>query len=240
VLAAQPVKDDTQIRRPSKASNDERPPPFLIRFLGGTLRLVVIDFPLILLFAAFFTASIIHRVHDKYLVKQIDLMIFQDKARDLQELTYYHRSCQMDDEISATTTEELIVPTNATAEECVAHQMTHGASVYRDLLTPQTMHELREFIVEENKKQDGFWVIANEHRYSWGIDVNMHPAIKKYWKELGSNELLVRGIQAIVGPDPAIIEFTAITSSYGAKDQFDHQDVVAPGSGIKYAHCKFP
>jgi hypothetical protein len=42
-----------------------------------------------------------------------------------------------------------------------------------------------------------------------------------------------------VGPDPAIIEFTAITSAYGAKDQFDHQDVIAPGNGIKYAHCKF-
>lgn len=223
-----------------KVQGDTKRPPLLLRFFGGILRFAIIDFPVASLFAAMVATLFLHEAHDKYLAKQIDLMIFQEKSRDFWEQTYYHRYCQMDDEVSATSTEELFVPINATADECVEHQMTHGVSVYRDLLTPETMHELREFIVEENKKQDGFYVIENEHRWSWGIDVNMHPSIKKYWKELGSNELLVRGIQAIVGPDPAIIEFTAITSGYGAKDQFDHQDVVSPGSGIKYAQSYMP
>lgn len=235
----QPVKNhaDSPLQ-PSKGSRTPSPTPFWIRLLGGTLRSLVIDIPLTLLFTAIVAAAIVDKVHDKYLAKQIDLMKFQENSRDFLELTYYHRYCEMDDEISATSNDQLLVPENATAEECVAHQMTHGVSVYRNLLTPETMHELREFIVEENKKQDGFYVIENDFRYSWGIDVNMHPAIKKYWKELGSNELLVKGIQAIVGPDPAIIEFTAITSAYGAADQFDHQDVIPPGNGIKYAHCK--
>ena len=210
-----------------------------MRFLGGLMRILVIDFPLTLLFAAVVGATILHRTHDKYLSKQLELMIFQDRYRQFKELTYYHRECRLEKEVSATSREELIVPYNATADECVAHQMKHGASLYRDLLTPETMHDLREFIVAENTKQDGFHVIENEHRYSWGLDINMHPALKKYWKELASNDLFLRGLQAIVGPDPAIIEFTAITSAYGAKDQFDHQDVIAPGNGIKYAHCKF-
>jgi hypothetical protein len=38
----------------------------------------------------------------------------------------------------------------------------------------------------------------------------------------------------------AIIEFTAITSAYRAKDQHDHQDVVAPGSGAKFARSFVP
>jgi hypothetical protein len=37
-----------------------------------------------------------------------------------------------------------------------------------------------------------------------------------------------------------VIEFTAITSAYGAKDQFDHQDVVPPASGVKYARTFVP
>ena len=219
-------------------NNERQSPPFLFRFLGGLLRILVIDFPLTVLFAAVVGAAIVHKTHDKYFSKQIELMIFQDRNRPFKELTYYHRDCRLHEEVSATSREELIVPYNATADECVAHQMRHGASLFRDLLTPQTMHELREFIVAENTKQDGFHVIENEHRYSWGLDINMHPALKKYWKELASHDLFLRGLQAIVGPDPAIIEFTAITSAYGAKDQFDHQDVGAPGNGVKYAHCK--
>jgi hypothetical protein len=52
---------------------------------------------------------------------------------------------------------------------------------------------------------------------------------------LASNKLLVEALEKIIGPDPAVIEFTAITSAYGAKDQQDHQDVVSPASGAKYA-----
>jgi len=221
-------------------SNEEdvRQPHFVLRFIRLILRVAIFDFPLTMLFLAVVTVTILHMVHDKYLARQLEMMTFHVTDRPYHEYTYYERDCNLDEEISATSREELILPKNTTAEECVAHQMKHGVSVYQDLLTPETMHELREFIVQENPRQKGWYVIQNENRYSWGIDVNMHPAIKKYWKELGSNELLVRGIHAIVGPDPAIIEFTAITAAYGAKDQGDHQDVIAPGNGIKYAHCK--
>jgi len=213
-------------------------PHFVARLLRLMVRISLFDFPLTVLFSVVVAITILRAVHDKYLVKQLNMMLFQVTDRPFLEYTYYERECNLDEEISATSREELILSKNSTAEECVAHQMKHGVSVYQDLLTPETMHELREFIIQENQVREGFGVIENENRYSWGIDVNMHPAMKKYWKELGSNELLVRGIQAIVGPDPAIIEFTAITAAHGAKDQYDHQDVVAPGNGIKYAHCK--
>lgn len=232
-------KRDNGIAKDSQNGTAYSSDSFALNLLGSLLCTVFVEAPLAGLFGCLVAVLILHRVHDEYLYKQITLMRFQYENRDYMEPMYYHRYCDGHD-VSATSVSQLLVPENGTAQEYVAHQMTHGASLYPNLLSPETMHELREFIVEENKKQKGFYVIQNEHRYSWGIDVNMHPAIKKYWKELASNEALVTGIQAIVGPDPAIIEFTAITSAFGAKDQHDHQDVVPPGSGAKFAHSFVP
>lgn len=239
--------DDKQVAKPNLVKSTHQPGgnelilevPLIVRLLGSLLRTVLVDLPLASLFTALVAVLLLHKVHDDYLYKQLTLMRFQYDDRDYSESMYYHRSCDGRD-VSATSVRQLLVPENGTAEEYVSHQMTHGASLYPNLLSPETMHELREFIVEGNQKQEGFDVIQNKNRYSWGIDVNMHPSIKKYWKELASNEALVTGIQAIVGPDPAIIEFTAITSSYGAKDQHDHQDVVPPASGAKFSQSFVP
>lgn len=207
----------------------------IIRFIGFFLRTLVIDAPLALLFAALVATIVFHKVHDKYLYKQIALMRFQYAERDYFETTYYHRFCDARD-VSATSVQELILPENATATFAAEHMLTHGVSLYPNLLSPQTTQEIREFIVEQNQIQEGFPVLMKEYRYGWGIDINMHPALKKMWKELASHELFADAIQEIVGPDPAIIEFTTITSTYGAVSQFDHHDVSTSGSPAKYAH----
>lgn len=154
-----------------------RSPHFLVRFLCLIIRVIILDLPLTILFSAVVGMTILHTVHDKYLVKQLDMMRFQVMDRPLQEHTYYERECHLEEEISARSRDELILPKNSTAEECVAHQMTHGVSIYQDLLTPNTIQELREFILQENSKRrvedDEFGVIENEYRYSWGVDINM-------------------------------------------------------------------
>ncbi|VEU36184.1 unnamed protein product [Pseudo-nitzschia multistriata] len=68
----------------------------------------------------------------------------------------------------------------------------------------------------------------------------MHPKLQTYWQELAANDQFRNGLEAIVGPDPAIIEFTAITSSYGAEDQYMHADVIHHGSAVKYARSFVP
>jgi len=211
----------------------------LLRMIGNFIRNAAIDLPVTLVFAALVAALMLHKVHDDYLLKQLNLMVFQEDDRDYVETMYYHRYCTGED-VSATSVDQLLIPENATLEESVEHQLIHGVSLYRDLLTPETAQELREFIMEENNKQEAFHVIQNDFRYSWGVDVNMHPAIKRYWKELAANQLLVESLEEIIGPDPAIIEFTAITSEFGAKDQHDHQDVAPPGSAAKFAHSFVP
>jgi hypothetical protein len=214
-------------------------PSVALRMMGTTLRTLLLDVPLMLAFAAFVAAVLLHKIHDDYLYPQLELMQFIPDGRDFTDTTYYHRYCDGRD-VTATSVKELVIDTNASTEDATMHMLKHGVSMYQDLLSPETAAELRDFILEENQKQEGFYVIENENRYSWGIDVNMHPALHKYWKELASNEQLVKALEAIVGPDPAIIEFTAITATYGAKDQHDHQDVIPPASAVKFARTFIP
>jgi hypothetical protein len=67
----------------------------------------------------------------------------------------------------------------------------------------------------------------------------MHPKLQTCWQELASHIQLLSSLEKIVGPNPAILEFTAITSVYGATDQNLHADVVPPGSATKYARSVF-
>jgi hypothetical protein len=211
----------------------------VISWVGSMIRCILIDLPLLLLFLLWVSTIVLIHVHDEYFDRQLQLMTFIAASRDFTDTTYYHRRCDEDD-ITTTNVEDLIIPPDYTAQQCVDHMLLHGASLYPNLVSDQTAAELREFIDRENKVQEGWFVIKNEHRYSWGIDVNMHPALHTFWKELASNTQLVQALEAIVGPDPAIIEFTAITSSYGAVDQHDHSDVISPGSAAKFGRTFVP
>lgn len=191
------------------------------------------------IFLACACASCLRKINDDYLYPQILLMRWEEAERDYEEVTYYHRYCD-GDAFTAESVDELVIPFNATTDYASKHMLKHGVSVYPDLISKETASTLREFIDRENRLQEGWGVIQNENRYSWGIDMNMHPDLQKYWRELASNEGFVKAIESICGPDPAIIEFTAITSSYGAVDQHDHQDVVPPGSGTKFARSFIP
>ena len=190
----------------------------LMKLIGSLLRFVILDLGLMLLFASYVAALLLHRIHDDYLLPQLKLMKFLDIERDYTDTTYYHRVCG-DEDVTAHSVDELLVDISSnetTTQDAVESMLKHGVSMYPNLLSSATSWELREFIAEENHKQDGWFVIENKHRYSWGIDMDMHPALRKYWKELAANRPLVEALEAIVGPDPAIIEFTAITSAYGA------------------------
>lgn len=203
------------------------------------LLLLLIHLALLAIFVPYLAAVGLHEITEDYLYPQLKLMQWKSDARDFDELTYYHRKCDASD-ISATSIKDLLISPNMTTKDATHHMLTHGASMYPNLLTPETAAELRAFIDKENKRQQGWHVIQNDNRYSWGIDMNMHPKLQTYWKELASNKQLVNALESIIGPDPAIIEFTAITSSYGAVDQHDHQDVVPPGSGAKFARSFIP
>jgi len=211
----------------------------MIHLLRSILRLVVFDGTLAVLFAAFVFSVVLHRLHDDYLHPQLQLMLFQKENRGFTDLTYYDRVCEEDD-FTATSPKELMIEDHFSTEDSVEHMLTHGVSIYPNLLTNETASELRDWIARENYKREGWRVIENQNRYSWGIDMNMHPRLQTYWQELAANDKFINGLEAIVGPDPAVIEFTAITSSYGAEDQFMHADVLGSASAVKYARSFVP
>lgn len=210
-----------------------------IRLLGSILRLIVCDGVLAVIFALFVFAVVVHKLHDDYLHPQLQLMLFQTENRQFTDTTYYHRVCEEDD-FTATSPEELIIEDHFTTKDSEEHMLTHGASIYPNLLTNETASNLRDWITRENHKRDGWSVIESSNRYTWGIDINMHPSLQTFWQELAANEKLRNGLEAVVGPDPAVIEFTAITSSYGAEDQYMHADVIHHASAVKYARSFVP
>ena len=167
---------------------------------------MVLDLPLLILFTLYVTTVVLEYVHDNYLYQQLRLMVFQGDDRQYSETTYYHRYCTKKDfDIVKNGVSDLIIsPTNniTTAKDCAKHIMTYGASMYPNLITNETAAVLREWIIEQNYVQEGFGVIENENRFSWAIDINMHPYLQKYFQELLThNPLLVPALEEIVGPE---------------------------------------
>jgi len=203
------------------------------------LRFIVFDGMLFVLFTAFVFSDVLHKLHDDFFHPQLQLMLFQVENRQFTDTTYYHRVCDKSD-FTATTPDELMIGEDFSTEDSVEHMLIHGVSIYPNLLTNETSSNLREWIASENHRREGWNVIENQNRYTWGIDVNMHPNLQTFWEELAASKQFVNGLEAIVGPDPAIIEFTAITSSYGAEDQYMHADVMPSASAVKYARSFVP
>lgn len=204
-----------------------------------------------LLFASYIGFLLLQHVESNYLSKLYHSMEFTEERRDT-EVTGYHYTCTPDD-ISTRSADDLIIPNNNAdktrkqkAHDAVELMQTHGATMIPDILSAETADAVREFVLEENQrlaKQKGglFYVIANEHRYSFGIRVaDHHVSIRKALHEMAHHEVLQEMMTELVGPDPAVIEFTAITSEYGAATQNYHQDVVHEGSAAKYARTFLP
>jgi hypothetical protein len=126
-------------------------------WLASLVRILLLDIPLLVIFTLYVGTVVVHQIHDDYLGKQLQLMRFIPDDRDLVDMTYYHRICDSSD-ISATSVDELVLPVNATADDALEHIMTHGATLYPNLLSPDTARALREFIDRENKVREGYYV----------------------------------------------------------------------------------
>jgi hypothetical protein len=128
-----------------------------LSWLASLVRVLLLDIPLLVLFTLYVGTVVVHQIHDDYLVKQLQLMRFIPDDRDYVDTTYYHRICDSSD-VSATSVDELVLPVNATADDALTHMMTHGATLYPNLLSPETAGALREFIDRENKVREGYYV----------------------------------------------------------------------------------
>jgi hypothetical protein len=191
-----------------------------VRAMGYFLRTLFCDFPLAMLFLTYLAFVWVHRVHDLYLTKQLQAMVWNE-VRSEDEITYYDRFCTPED-MSTTDPHELFLPKDATPEEAMQHHLKHGFSVFQSALSRETAADLRDYVLSKNRnltEQETIFVIANNNRYSFGLDTGM-PAVAKAMKELSNHDQLNKALEKIIGPDAAMIEMTAITATYGAKAQY--------------------
>jgi len=208
--------------------------------LGYIVRTMMLDAPLALCFAAYLGAVWTHRLHTMYLGPQI-LALEWDDERSFDETTYYKRVCDASDQ-SAFLGEELFLSEDATPEEAYEHQLIHGMTVFPSVLTDETATNLRDFIISRNHnltEAESIYVIEGDNRFSFGLGTE-EPSVAKAMTELATNERFKPALEKILGRNPALIEMTAITSTYGAVAQYWHDDVIATASAMQFGRAFGP
>jgi len=120
--------------------------------------------------------------------------------------------------------------------------MTHGMSLYKNILTKDTSTKSREWILERNDQRFSLEIthISNENRWSFFIGANEDPLVTKAIREVATHKVFHQTLERIVGKDPVMIEITAITSARGAEDQNWHHDIIADRSPAKFGRSFIP
>lgn len=220
----------TKISKQSKSN--WRPLLFLIRA-------ILLDLPMALLFAAYLGLSWARRVDTLYIQPAMAAAVWTDERAE-QEITYYERHCTAQD-MSTQTADDLLVPANATVQEASEHQLLHGFSIFQGVLTEDVMHDLRTYVDAKNRKlteEESIFVIEGDNRFSFGLGTE-EPCVALAVKQLATN--MGPALEKVLGKNPALIEMTAITSSYGAINQYWHDDVIASASvsrSLLFSPCR--
>jgi hypothetical protein len=208
-------------------------------FSCSVLRIICFDIPLLFVLSLYAIIAHTEWIGDKYLIPQIQLQKFDypEKA-----LTYYHRVCTEEDQTTYDTSDLVVDITindnnNNNTNHLIKRKIDlavnkllyHGVTIVPNLISETTATQLRDYIIQQNTnvhRTDFIDVIESDFRYSFGIQVDEHPIIAMALEELllHHNPTLVSYLEAIMGTDPAVVEFTAISQVYGAMDQYWHQD----------------
>ena len=207
---------------------------------GHAIRSLLVDAPLCLLLLLYVAVHWISYVGNTYLVPQYYDLLMTDE-RLAKEMTYYVRDCSKKD-LSTLQGMDLFLPSDATVEDAYQHQLRHGFTVFRSVLSPTTAKNLRDHVTAKNynlTEQESIYVIENNNRYSFGLGTD-EPAVAAAVKEVTTHPLLKASMDKIIGPSSALIEMTAITASYGAVHQWWHDDIVPWGSPIRHARAYGP
>lgn len=208
------------------------------------LRSIFIDTPLALLFFTLvFTASASH-MYRVYYDPLIDAFSWYDRNDRMDsEYTYYNRACHASDISSSSVDDFIIDPDTSTPQEAVDITNKHGMSIFPKILTPSTASKMRDFIMRRNDEltdDDAIPLISQEHRWSFPIGGDDDPAVPPILREIATNVLLQSSLDLLLGEDPAMVEFTAITSAYGAGDQHWHSDTDYSASDVHFARSFVP
>jgi len=125
-----------------------------------------------------------------------------------------------------------------------AFSWVHHAHVHDHYLEPQlravhlpenaTAEEAYQYFVDSRNRnltaEESNFVIEDENQLSFGLGTQ-EPSVVKAMTELTRNKRLSAALEKIMGPNPALIEMTAITS---------HDDVIPTASVVNYSSAFGP
>ncbi len=137
-----------------------------------TIRIMVIDLPLTLLFISIVATHLIHKYYINYVTPMIEAANWADNDRLESEFTYYDRHCDASD-ITASSIDEVTVHDGVdSSDDAVENFMVHGMSLFTDILDQDVSTRLRTYIRKRNIQLTADEVIpldTPEKRYSFGI-----------------------------------------------------------------------
>jgi hypothetical protein len=203
------------------------------------LRWILLDSPYFILVLSYVMSRIALHYHDDYIVPQLPLLEW-NKTRATREVTYYKRLCTTADQTTYQPRDLIIDADTMTDTEMVNSMLQHGISVLPNLMSLETARLLRETIIKYNTMEENFGVLSNKHRYSYGIRMEQDPIVRTAVREISTHPSLQKLLPPLIGDDPALYKFHAITSAYGAADQHYHWDVMASSSAVGYSRSFAP
>jgi hypothetical protein len=157
--------------------------------------------------------------HDTYIEPYMQSLRWTTE-RSEHAHTYDYFTCQADD-ITAHEPSQLILDPKAPVSEAVDSMMHHGMGIFPNVLDATVADHLRQYVLWKNQRidvMDNIPVIQTQNRYSLGLDVTDHETVRTALTQLRvvSNALLTDTLKELLGDNPAIVEFSTITSSIGA------------------------
>jgi hypothetical protein len=189
------------------------------------VRILCLEIPLAVLLGCLAVSNGAQYFYDTYYEPYMKSVKY-DAQRDQEEYTYYYRVCSAND-FTAERLEDMLLAPNATDATDLA--IRHGSAIIPGVVLPEHAQEMREHVMERNSKitkddVDYIWLISNPNRWSYKLDIDAHPSIEKVLQDISRNDQLTKTLEDLLGPDPALVELTAITSAYGAGNQHFHKD----------------
>lgn len=188
------------------------------------VRFVLMDAPLLVVLLLYASVNWLDYVHRAYILRQAEAFYWSSERIE-QEHTYYNRYCDAKD-VSTNTTADLFVPSSDphfTPQDAAAIQLKHGFTFIENVLSPQAMQELRDHIHYKNHNDKQLFVISAEHRFNILLGTE-ERSVRNALIEVANHQQFRSSLEAMLGPNPALVELTAITSSAGAQAQYWHED----------------
>jgi hypothetical protein len=190
-------------------------------------------------------------VQHSYLEPQIQVLQWTDE-RYYSEVTYYARTCNEAD-ITAKDAGSLFLDRDTDdADVAFDKYLQRGFVVFPDVLSRNTAHRLRQYVLEKNRVADpnpeggNNFLHSPQHRWcvELGIEKNetdhRPSVVKDMLQEVANDPLFRSSLEKIIGLEPALIEMNAITSSYGAVMQEFHTDGSPDASPMLWARSFAP